>query len=92
MTWADFATISPIVAAIAVAGAILIVDLIKPGDRDVAIVTSLIGLAVVTLFITLVSDNPGTAFNGAYRQDALTTFLDLLFVSIVALTLLFAPD
>src|SRR4029077_16170856 len=61
-------------------------------DRDVAVVTALVGLAIVTLFITIVSDSPATAFGGAYRQDALTTFLDLLFVSIAALTILFAPD
>jgi NADH-quinone oxidoreductase subunit N len=37
--------------------------------------------------------NPAThAFSGAYHLDALTTFLDLLFISIVALTILFAPD
>ena len=34
----------------------------------------------------------GEAFGGAYSVDALTTFLDLLFVSIVALTIAFAPD
>ena len=27
-----------------------------------------------------------------YRLDALTTFLDLLFISIVAMTIVFAPD
>jgi NADH-quinone oxidoreductase subunit N len=32
------------------------------------------------------------AFDGAYKVDALTTFLDMLFVAIVALTLAFAPD
>jgi NADH-quinone oxidoreductase subunit N len=35
---------------------------------------------------------PGDAFDGAYRLDALTTFLDLLFISIVGLTIVFAPD
>ena len=33
-----------------------------------------------------------TAFGGAYVVDGLTTFLDLLFVSIVAFTIVFAPD
>ena len=32
------------------------------------------------------------AFGGAYVVDGLTTFLDLLFISIVALTIVFAPD
>jgi NADH-quinone oxidoreductase subunit N len=33
-----------------------------------------------------------TAFGGMYKLDALTTFLDLLFISIVAMTIVFAPD
>ena len=37
--------------------------------------------------------DPGRrATAGAYRVDALTTFLDMLFVSIISLTLVFAPD
>ena len=32
------------------------------------------------------------AFGGAYVVDPLTTFLDMLFISIVALTIAFAPD
>ncbi len=35
---------------------------------------------------------PKVAFNGAYVVDALTTFLDILFVTIVAMTIAFAPD
>ena len=33
-----------------------------------------------------------TAFNGSYKVDALTTFLDVLFITIVAMTIVFAPD
>ena len=47
MSWADFATVSPIVAAVVVAGAILVVDLIRPGARTPAVVTALLGLAIV---------------------------------------------
>ena len=35
---------------------------------------------------------PATAFAGAYKVDALTTFLDGLFVAIVALSIVFGPD
>ena len=35
---------------------------------------------------------PKVAFHGAYVVDALTTFLDILFVTIVAMTIAFAPD
>ena len=67
--------------------AVLVVDLIRPGNRGLAIVTSLAGLAIVALVIGLAGVTPRTAFGGAYEQDALTTLLDLLFVSIVALTI-----
>ena len=39
-----------------------------------------------------VGQTPSSAFGGSYTVDALTTFLDLLFISIVALTIAFAPD
>jgi NADH-quinone oxidoreductase subunit N len=92
----DFAVISPLVAAIGVAVAILLGDLVAPGRRSVTIGISLVGLAVVAA-VTLaahgyVGTGDGNAFDGAYRLDALTTFLDLLFVSIVGLTIVFAPD
>ena len=36
---------------------------------------------------------PGdVAFAGAYKVDALTTFLDILFISIIAMTIVFGPD
>jgi len=92
VSWADFSTISPIVAAVLVAAGILIVDLIRPGARTPAIVASLGGLAIVAAVTLWAGQTPGEAFGGAYRQDALTTFLDLLFVAIVALTIMFAPD
>lgn len=92
MNWADFSTISPIVAAVLVAAAILIVDLIRPGARTPAIATALVGLAIVALVTLWAGQTTADAFGRAYRQDALTTFLDLLFVAIVAFTILFAPD
>jgi NADH-quinone oxidoreductase subunit N len=92
----DFAVISPLVAAIAVAVAVLLADIAAPGRRTVAIGVSLIGLGIVAA-VTLWAHNyvgtgDGSAFGGVYRLDALTTFLDLLFISIVALTIVFAPD
>jgi NADH-quinone oxidoreductase subunit N len=92
MTWTDFSTISPIVAAVLAAGFVLIVDLIRPGSRTAAIVASLLGLVAVAAVILWAGQTTADAFGGAYRQDALTTFLDLLFVAIVAFTILFAPD
>src|SRR6187455_459054 len=90
MSWQDLTVAAPLVAAVLVAAAVLIVDLIWPGRRALSITVALVGLAIVAgLSITA---QPGTAFGGAYTQDALTSFLNVLFVSIVALTIVFAPD
>ena len=92
MTFQDIVTSAPLVAAILVAAAIVIVDIIRPGRPGPVLVVSLAGLAIV-LGLTLVTGaTAATAFNGAYRVDALTTFLDVLFVAIVALSILFGPD
>jgi NADH-quinone oxidoreductase subunit N len=88
----DLAIIAPLVAAVGVAIAILIVDLILPDRTFVAVAIALGGLAIVGAAILIANGNPGDAFAGAYRVDPLTTFLDLLFVSIVGLTIVFAPD
>ena len=96
MTLTDLIVIGPLLAAIATAVAILLVDLVlaepldagRPGrphrprghrrrDRRRGAGRD---------------RDPVTAFGGAYRLDALTTFLDLLFISIVAMTIMFAPD
>jgi NADH-quinone oxidoreductase subunit N len=88
----DIAIIAPLIVAVGVAIAVLIVDLIVPGQRTVAVTVALVGLAAVAVATILADANRADAYGGVYRVDALTTFLDLLFVSIVALTLVFAPD
>jgi NADH-quinone oxidoreductase subunit N len=88
----DIAIIAPLIVAVGVAIAVLIIDLIVPGQRTVAVTVALVGLAAVAAATILADANRGDAYGGVYRVDALTTFLDLLFVSIVALTIAFAPD
>jgi NADH-quinone oxidoreductase subunit N len=89
----DLAVISPFIAAVATAIAILIADLIAPGRATVAIFVALAGLAVTAAATLIVGSMvETTAFGGLYRLDALTTFLDLLFISIIAMTIVFAPD
>ena len=39
-----------------------------------------------------VGPTPASAFGGAYKVDALTTFLDILFIAIIAMTIVFGPD
>ncbi|MDQ2964569.1 MAG: NADH-quinone oxidoreductase subunit N, partial [Chloroflexota bacterium] len=88
----DVTLIAPLIAAVLVAAAVLVVDIVIPGRRTAVLATSLAGLGIVGILVLAVARQPGTAFGGAYTVDALTTFLDVLFVAIVALTIAFAPD
>ena len=92
MNWSDLGTIAPIVVAVMVAGAILIVDMAMPGRRDAILGTALSGLMLVALTILVQVGHTGSAFGGAYSLDNLTVFLDMLFVIIAALTILFGGD
>jgi NADH-quinone oxidoreductase subunit N len=92
VTVSDLTILAPFVAAILLAAAILVVDFIAPGRTVPALVVTFIGLTLVGALIVVTGQHPGTAFRGGYVVDELTTFLDLLFLSIVALTMLFAPD
>ena len=92
MTWDDLVLISPLVAGILTAAAILIVDLIRPGKTAAAVAVALIGLTITAVLAVLAGQTPGVAFGGAYKVDALTTFLDVLFVAIIAMTVVFGPD
>jgi NADH-quinone oxidoreductase subunit N len=93
---ADLNTISPLVVAIATALLILIVDLIAPHRPTPVIAAALIGLAATAAVTIAVGAGSitiaTTAYGGMYKLDALTTFLDLLFIAIIAMTIVFAPD
>ena len=93
----DLNVISPLLAAVTTALAILIVDLVLPNRPMPAIVVALGGLAITAAVTLAVGSGAadtafGTGTNAMYRLDALTTFLDLLFIAIVAMTIVFAPD
>jgi NADH-quinone oxidoreductase subunit N len=92
MSLADLTVIAPLVVVVLVAAAIIVADILKPGNATIAVGVSLLGLVIVASLIVMVGATPGTAFGGTYRVDDLTTFLDLVFVAIVALTILFGPD
>jgi NADH-quinone oxidoreductase subunit N len=92
LSWQDFVTVSPLAAGILTAAAILVVDLIAPARSAVAVAISLIGLGITAILTLVVGVNPGSAFGGAYTVDALTTFLDILFIAIIAMTIVFGPD
>ena len=88
----DFVAVLPLVAAVLAATAVLLVDLALPGRRTAVLLTALVALAVVALAVIAVGGEERVAFGGAYTVDALTTFLHLLFVAIIALTVMFGPD
>ena len=92
MSWSDVGTISPVVIAVLVAAAILVVDMAVPGRRTPILVTALGGLGIVAVAILIQAGHGGSAFDGAYSLDNLTVFLDMLFVAIAALTIMFAVD
>ena len=88
----DLVPLAPIVATVLVAIAILVADFVAPGRKGPALFVAFAGLAIVAGLTIWTGRQEQTAFDGAYTVDALTTFLDLLFVGIVALTIAFAPD
>ena len=92
MNWSDLGTIAPIVVAVLVAVAILIVDMAVPGRRDPILMTALGGLMLVALTLFIQAGHTASAFGGAYSLDNLTVFLDMLFVILAALTILFGGD
>ncbi len=93
MTWADLTTIAPFAAAIFTAGLVIVTDMILPGRRTPALAVAFIGLGVVALLTIAVGQKaPVSAFDGAYRVDDLTTYLDILFVAVVAVTLMIGAD
>src|SRR5918994_7161587 len=92
MTTADLATIAPFVAAVLTALAILVVDLAWPNRSTLAVGTAMLGLAITAGLVVVVGATKETAFGGAYVVDPLTTFLQLLLIAVVAMTILFGPD
>ena len=92
MSLADLTVIAPFAAAVLVAAAIIVADIIRPGATYVAVGVAMVGLVVVAALVVWTGATPGTAFGGSYRVDALTTFFHLVFVAIIALTILFGPD
>jgi NADH-quinone oxidoreductase subunit N len=92
VSFSDAVTLAPFIAAILLAGAIIVVDIIVPGRKGPALATTFLGLALIAVLIAVTGQTDATAFGGAYVVDPLTTFLDLLFVAIVGLTVAFAPD
>ena len=87
MSWQDLVVIGPLVGAVVVAVLVLLVDLVRPGRTVPVVIVSVGGLAALAALVAATGAVPASAFGGAYSVDALTTYLDLLFVAIAALTI-----
>ena len=92
MSFSDAVTLAPFMAAILAAGAVIVVDMIFPGRKVPALFTAFLGLGLTAALVVATGRTESIAFAGAYVVDPLTTFLDILFISIAALTIAFAPD
>lgn len=89
----ELAAIAPLVFVIGLALAVVVLDMVKPGRDDLVAGLAGIGLFVGMVIVAVASvEGTRDAFGGAYRRDQLTGFLDLLFLAIALLTILFAPD
>jgi NADH-quinone oxidoreductase subunit N len=92
LSFQDLVTISPLIAAVLTAAAVLGVDLLRPGRSGPAVVTALIGLGLTAIVTLTIGGTTATAFGGSYTVDPLTTFLDILFIAVIVMTIMFAPD
>ncbi len=92
MSSGDLMTIAPLIAAVLTAAVVLVVDLWRPGHSTPAVATALIGLGITALITLAVGRTTATAFGGSYTVDPLTTFLDILFIAVIVMTIMFAPD
>jgi NADH-quinone oxidoreductase subunit N len=101
MTQNEWLAIAPFLIVSGLAIGLVIVDMIWPRRDRVILGASLVGLLAALIVTAAAGPLPGTGalpqegqevFGGVYVRDQLTTFLDILFISIAILTLLFAPD
>ncbi len=102
MTQDEILAALPLLMVIGLAIAVIVVDMVVPGRDDVVSIVALGGLALTMVAIGVVGPLPGGVgllpaeglplVGGVYVRDQLTMFLDLLFVSIAILSLLFAVD
>ncbi len=102
MTQNEWLAILPFIIVSGLALLVIVVDLIWP--RRPAIVTGVAVVGLVIAMVITVAAGPiaglsgqlplegQTVFNGTYIQDQLSVYLDLLFMAIALLTILFAPD
>ena len=101
MTANEWLAIAPFLIVSGLAIAIVIIDMIWPRRRGLVMVAAVVGLLAAMAVTVAAGPLPGggslpasgqAVFGGVYVRDQLTVFLDLLFMSIALLTIMFAPD
>ena len=102
MTQNEWLAIAPFLIVSGLAVVIVIVDMMWPARNEIVVGASVVGLLAAFAVTVAAGPIPGVAgtlpatgqevFGGVYVQDYVTVFLDLLFISIALLTILFAPD
>lgn len=101
MTQNEWLALAPFLIVSTLAILVVVVDMIRPGRDHLAAVVGAVGV-LVAIGATLVAGPIGglgglpaegmALFGGVYVRDSMTAFLDLLFLGIALLTILFAPD
>jgi len=107
VTTNEWLTIAPFLIVSGLAILVVVVDMIRPGDDRLATLVGVVGVLaamVATVWagpigglgeVPAIGQLPAggaSAFGGVYVRDEMTAFLDLLFLGITLLTILFAPD
>jgi NADH-quinone oxidoreductase subunit N len=102
MTGNEWLAIAPFLAIVGLALLIVLVDIIWPEHDELVTAIGVLGVIGAMVLTTVAGPLPGSlgllptagqeVFGGVYIRDGMTAFLDLVFMSIALLTLLFAPD
>ncbi len=102
MTGNEILAALPLIMVIGLAFGLIILDMIVPGRDDLVSMVTVAGLALTLVVIGVAGPLPGgigllpaeglPLVGGVYLRDQLTVFLDLLFVGIAILCVLFAVD
>ncbi len=102
MTTHEWLAIAPFALVMALAMLVIVVDLVWPDRPRRVTGVALVGLLVAGAVTIYAGPIPGldgqlpaegqAVLEGAYVRDQLATFLDLVFIAIAILTILFAPD
>ena len=102
MTGNEWLAIAPFLVIVGLAILTVVIDIIWPDHDELISTVAVLGVIGAMALTALAGPLPGPlgalpqngqeVFGGVYVRDGLTAFLDLIFMSIALLTLLFAPD